>query len=53
MVELNILSPVAEKKSEKGKAAPKPNDLSGKSIGLFWNHKNLGETLSWHIPLNY
>jgi hypothetical protein len=48
MAELKILSPVAEKKREKGKAAPKLNDLRGKRIGLFWNHKPGGEIILAH-----
>ena len=48
MAELNVLTPVAEKRSEKMEAAARLNDLGGKRIGLFWNHKPGGDVILAH-----
>ena len=43
MEKLRVLSPVAKTKTDKVQAAPRPADLSGKTIGLYWNLKGGGD----------
>jgi len=45
MVELSVLNPVADAKPEKVELAPRLTDLSGKTIGLYWNAKSGGDIL--------
>ena len=45
MIELSVLNPVAEAKTEKVELAPRLTDLSGKTIGLLWNAKSGGDVL--------
>lgn len=45
MVNLEVLNPVAEKPKRKHDFAPRLGDLSGKTIGLYWNAKPGGNTL--------
>jgi hypothetical protein len=45
MAELIVLNPVARVDRPKIPSAARPADLSGKTIGLFWNGKSGGETL--------
>jgi len=40
MAELVVLNPVADTKTEKFELASRLTDLSGKTIGLFWNAKS-------------
>ena len=45
MANLEVLNPVADTKPEKVELAPKLPDLSGKTIGLFFNQKAGGDIL--------
>ncbi|GAG61421.1 unnamed protein product, partial [marine sediment metagenome] len=45
MVEMGVLNPVADTKTEKFELASRLTDLSGKTIGLFWNAKSGGDIL--------
>ncbi len=45
MAELSVLNPVADTKTEKIDLAPRLSDLSGKTIGLYWNGKSGGDVL--------
>jgi hypothetical protein len=38
-VELEVANPVAESAIPKIDAAPRPEDLAGQRIGLYWNYK--------------
>ena len=48
MVNLEVLNPVADAKPEKIELAPKQPDLSGKTVGLFFNQKPGGDILLEH-----
>lgn len=43
MVSLEVLNPVAEKRRHHVPPAPRPTDLKGKTIGLYWNLKAGGD----------
>ncbi len=45
MSELSVLNPVADTNRPKVESAIRLNDLTGKSIGLFWNGKSGGDIL--------
>jgi len=45
MVNLEVLNPVAEKPERKFELAPRPSNLSGKTIGLYWNAKPGGNII--------
>jgi len=45
MVKMEVLNPVAEKPKRKIDLAPRLGDLSGKTIGLFWNAKPGGNII--------
>ena len=45
MIELTILNPVANTKTQKADLTPRLSDLNGKTIGLFWNAKAGGDIL--------
>jgi len=45
MVEMGVLNPVADTKTEKFELASRLTDLNGKTIGLFWNAKSGGDVL--------
>ena len=43
MTRLNVLNPVAQTVEEKVDPAARIDDLSGKTIGLYWNMKSGGD----------
>lgn len=45
MANLEVLNPVADAKPEKVELAPRLTDLTGKTIGLYWNGKSGGDIL--------
>ncbi|MSQ53118.1 MAG: hypothetical protein EXR28_14670 [Betaproteobacteria bacterium] len=45
MADLKVLNPVARTERPKIPSAPRPEDLSGKTVGLYWNGKYGGDTL--------
>lgn len=40
---LSVLNPVSLKIEKAGASAPRVEDLNGKVVGLYWNHKPGGE----------
>ena len=47
MVKLEVLNPVADiKKQQEVSLAPRIADLSGKTIGLYWNAKPSGDVIN-------
>lgn len=49
MVRLDVLNPVAQMALEsKVEPAPRPGDLTGKTVGLYWNIKEGGDTVLDH-----
>ena len=46
MVNLEVLNPVAEKPKRKFDLAPRLSDLSGKTIGLYWDVKPGGDIIN-------
>ena len=48
-MKLEVLNPVADiSKQQDVSLAPRLSDLSGKTIGLFWNTKPSGDVLNQH-----
>jgi len=43
MARLEVLNPVAQTEERSIPPAPRPGDLAGKRIGLYWNMKNGGD----------
>ena len=43
MARLEIMNPVAEAVKYKVEPAPRPSDLRGKTVGLYWNMKAGGD----------
>ncbi len=43
MAELRVLNPVARSMEQRIEPAPRPSDLNGKRIGLYWNIKDGGD----------
>ena len=43
MARLEVLNPVADTVKHDVKAAPRPSDLRGKTVGLYWNMKAGGD----------
>ncbi len=48
MTPLTVLNPVARTDRPKVPSAPRPGDLNGKTVGLFWNGKSGGDLLLAH-----
>ena len=48
MVNLEVLNPVAEKPERKFELVPRLSDLSGKTLGLYWNAKPGGNIIREH-----
>ena len=48
MINLEVLNPVADtlKEEKSHRLAPRLPDLTGKTIGLFWNGKASGDTIN-------
>jgi len=46
MVKLEVLNPVAELSAEEVSLAPRLKELSGKTIGLWWNNKSSGNLVN-------
>jgi len=46
MVNLEVLNPVAKLSIQEVSLAPRLGDLSGKTIGLFWNMKSSGNVVN-------
>lgn len=43
MARLEVLNPVAQTEEQSILPAPRPDDLAGKRIGLYWNMKSGGD----------